>query len=209
MRRAWNVTRAADVDDGPRAGQRQPEVDLDGDGAIGDVALGRAARLLGIARDDRICRVGRTLAVDVRPGESHPWPSQTLGGEKRAQRLVLLDPLPRVAEAGDAVRKLPQRQLRIVLDVEVQVDEAWHQRATGQIQPLRAVRYFALSARLHALDAIAPDGHAHVVLRGPARTIDDPRMVQDRTAAAGRERRCFDSTEARDWRTRGLHTLQQ
>ena len=63
--------------------------------------------------------------------------------------------------------------------MEVQVDEPWHQRATGQIQPLRAVRHFALSARLHALDAIAPDGHAHVVLRGLARAIDDPHMVQD------------------------------
>ena len=87
--------------------------------------------------------------------------------------------MPRVAEAGDAVRELPQRQLRIVLDVEVQIDQSWHQRATGQIQPLRTVRYFALSARLHALDAIGPDGHAHVVLRGLARAIDDPRVVQD------------------------------
>ena len=127
---------------------------------------------------------------------------------KRAQRLVLLDPLPRVAEAGDAVRKLPQRQLRIVLDVEVQVDEAWHQRATGQIQPLRAVRYFALSARLHALDAIAPDGHAHVVLRGPARTIDDPRMVQDqnpRRLAANGER--LDTHHDNEGRKTGARAL--
>ena len=63
--------------------------------------------------------------------------------------------------------------------MEVQIDQPGHQRAAGQIQPLGSVRHFALSARLHALDAIAPDGHAHVVLRGLARAIDDAHMVQD------------------------------
>ena len=67
MRRAGNVMRVADLDDGLRARERQPEVDLQRRRAVADIDLRLAARLIRIAGHDRVGRIRGMLAVDVRP----------------------------------------------------------------------------------------------------------------------------------------------
>ena len=67
MRRAGNVMRVADLDDGLRAREREPEVDLQRGRAVADIDFRLAARLIRIAGHDRVGRVRGMLAVDVRP----------------------------------------------------------------------------------------------------------------------------------------------
>ena len=57
------------------------------------------------------------------------------------QAVEVLVPLARVAERGDAVGELMQRELRVgraVLDVEVRVDQARQHRPPGEIDVLGA-----------------------------------------------------------------------
>ena len=62
-----HVALAAHVDHRLRAAERQAEVDLDRGGALRDRALGVEARLVGVARDDRVVRIRRgSRPVDVR-----------------------------------------------------------------------------------------------------------------------------------------------
>ena len=83
--------------------ERKPEVDLQRRRALRDVRLGMPARLLGVARDDRVGGIGGVLAVDVRAGREDARPGQTVGRDHPAQLVELLVPLPRIAERGDAV----------------------------------------------------------------------------------------------------------
>ena len=124
MRRAGDVMRVADVDDGARARQRQAKVDLQRGRALLDVPLGKPSRLVGIARDDGIVRIGGMVAVDMRPAREDPRPLQPIVRDHLPKSRELVVPLAGIAERRHAMTELTQRQSGIVLDVKVQIDEA-------------------------------------------------------------------------------------
>ena len=136
MRRAGNVMRVADLDDGLRAREREPEVDLQRRRAVADIDFRLAARLIRIAGHDRIGRVRGMLAVDVRPRRENARSRQVIRRDHATQLDELVVPLSRVAERGDAMTELAERELRIVLDVEVRIDQAGHDRAAAEIDRL-------------------------------------------------------------------------
>src|SRR5205814_7172865 len=129
MRRAGQLTCNAVVEDSASDGEGKAEVDFQcrSDGLY--VTLGKPPRFVGVAGHDRVGGVRRTLAVDVRTGREDPGRGETIGGDHPAQFYKLLLPLAWIAKARDAVTELPQGQLRIVLDVEVQIDQARKDRA--------------------------------------------------------------------------------
>ena len=71
MRGAGHIVLPAHPDHRHRARERQPEVDLQRRGAIGDVAFGGAPRFLRIARDGGIERIRGRFTIDMRPGQRH------------------------------------------------------------------------------------------------------------------------------------------
>ncbi len=179
VRGAGNVVRAADADDRAGARQRQPEVDLERRRPALEIALGQPAGLLGVARDDRVGRVRGMLAVDVRPGGEDARPGQTVVGDHRPQSLELLLPLPRIAKRRDAVAQLPQRHLRVVLDMEMQVDQAGGDRAPGKVDALGLGRHGDLRRGAHGRHAFARDDHAAVLDWPRASAVDDADVVED------------------------------
>ena len=128
--------RVADLDDGLRAREREPEVDLQRRRAVADIDFRLAARLIRIAGHDRVGRVRGMLAVDVRPRREDARSRQVIRRDHATQLDELVVPLTRVAERGDAMTELAERQLRIVFDVEVQIDQAGHDRAAAEIDRL-------------------------------------------------------------------------
>ena len=94
--------------------------------------------------------------------------------------------------------------------MKVQVDEAGHHGAAGQIQPHGAVRHGPFSPWSHALDAIVADGHAHIVLRGLSGAIDDARVIQhqdSRRLAANGQRIEVHRDDEEKQRENGAHAL--
>ena len=180
MRGAGHVVLPAYAHHGLRAGEGQPVVDLQRRGAIGDVAFGGAPRFVGIARDRGIERIRGMLTVDVRTGQRHARAGQLLAAHDRLQRVELIDPLPGVAERRHAVGQLPDGQPGIALDVEMQVDQARHDDAAAEIDPLgvRRDRRPGLARRLHRDDAIAAHDDAHVVAGRSAGAIDQPDVIE-------------------------------
>jgi hypothetical protein len=75
VRRAGDATRVAHTDHRLRAFEGKAKINLDSRRPLANVALGETLRLFRIASDDRIARVGRTFAVDVRPGgeDARAW----------------------------------------------------------------------------------------------------------------------------------------
>jgi hypothetical protein len=187
---ARDVMRSADVDHRLRARERKAEVDFQRRRAVRHVDLGLATRLLRIARDDRVRRIRGMLAVDVRPGRENPRPGKSVGRDHPPQLDELVVPLPGITKRCDTVTELPQRQLRVVLDVEVQVDEAGDDRLASQIDPLgvRGNRDGVHGAGI--LNALAPDDDRSALDRRPAPPVDDADVLEDEQAllGAGRSR---------------------
>ena len=98
-----------------------------------------AARFIRIAGDHGVGGVGGVLAVDVRAGREDARPGQAVRHDHAPQLLELLLPLAGIAERGDAVAQLPQRQLRVPLDVKVRVDEAGDDRAAREVHDFGAL----------------------------------------------------------------------
>ena len=118
------------------------------------------------------------LSVDVWAGREDARPWQTVGRDHPPQLVELVVPLTRVAERGHAVAQLPQRQLGIVLDVEMQIDQAGDHRPAGEIDAFRARRGWHCCRRPDAGDAIAVDDDAAVLDRCGASAIDNPYVLE-------------------------------
>src|SRR6476620_3194667 len=100
------------------------------------------------------------FSVDMRTRCEDPRPGNLLGRHHASQSLEFFVPLPRVAKCGHAVAEMTQRQLRIVLDVEVQIDESGDYRVSREVQPLSIGRQ---GHRVHRTDSGNPvtlDDHA-------------------------------------------------
>ena len=145
------------------------------------------ARFLCIAGDDRVGGIGRILAVDVRAGREDARPGQAVGRDHLAQLEELLVPLPGIAERGDAVRELPQRQPRIVLDVEVQIDQPGDHGLAGEIDALGIRRRCHRRRRADGGDALALHDDAAVLDRCAAGAVDDAHVVENERAGLLRD----------------------
>ena len=188
---ARDVVRVAHLDHRLRAGQRQPEVDLERGRAPLDVALGQTSRLVCIASDDGVVGVGRVVAVDVRAAGEDVRPLQAVGGDHLSERHELVVPLSGIAEGGDAVTQLPERQLRVVLDVEMQVDQAGHDRSAAEIDMLSSVGRRRARQRPNRRDAAIRDDDARNRDGRRAGAVDDLRAVEHEHRI-GRTARCLE-----------------
>ena len=179
MRGARYLTCNAHVDNGACAGEGKAEIDFECRSAALYVTLGEPPRFVGIAGHDRVGGIRRMLAVDVRTRREDPWCGEMIGGDHPTQFDELLLPLARITEARDAVTELSQRQLRIVLDVEVQIDQAWKNGTAGQIHGFGVRRPRHGFPRPDRSQAISLDDDAAVLNRRSARAVDHAYIVEN------------------------------
>ncbi len=179
MRGAGNVMRVADLDDGLCARQREPEVDLQRRRAVADIDFRLAARLIRIAGHDRIGGVRGMLAVDVRPRRENARSRQVIRRDHATQLDELVVPLSRVAERGDAMTELAERELRIVLDVEVRIDQAGHDRTATEIDRLDVRGSRDPVVRTDIDDPIALNHDAAVLDRRGTTAVHDADVLED------------------------------
>ena len=106
-------------------------------------------------------------------------PPDAVRRDHPAELVELLVPLARIAKGRDTMTELSQRELRIVLDVEVRIDEAGNHGAAGQIDRLGPGGHRNRRGRSDAHDALALDDDAAVLDRRRAAAVDDPHVVED------------------------------
>jgi hypothetical protein len=192
VRGAWNATRVADLDHRLGTGKRQPEIDFQRRRALGHVALGQSPGLLGVPGDNRVGRVGRAVAIDMRTRREDARSGQLVGRDQPAQFDKLFVPLSRIAERSDAMTQLPQRQLRLVLDVEMQIDESRDYGESRQIDRLGVFRYCRRRRRPDPIDPVAIDDDPGALDGGRAGAVDQAHVVEHHRAtlcAEGRAER--------------------
>ena len=119
------------------------------------------------------------LPVDVRTGERHARTAQMLVRDDLAQPVEPVVPLTGITKAGDAVDQLPDGKLRIALDVEMQIDQARHQYAAGQIDDIGARSDRTPVRGLNRGNPVALHGHADAVARCGTRAVDQARVIQN------------------------------
>ena len=103
-------------------------------------------------------------------------------GDHPAQLDELLLPLAWIAEARNAMTELPERELRIVLDVKVQIDQTRKDRTAGQVDGFSARRRRDRIARPDRHEAIALNDDAAMLDWRRAGAIDDAGIVEDQEA---------------------------
>lgn len=144
------------------------------------------------------------VAVDMRTCREDMGPGRMNRRDHPAQFDEFLVPLPGVAEGGDAMTELLQGELRIVLDMEVEVDQAGHDGAAGEIDALGARRRRHRFGRSDESHAIALNHQPATLDRRAARAIDDADVVEDersrlQTARMQSERTTRESDKKDDW----------
>src|SRR6266540_4300165 len=172
----------AHVDDRLRAGERKPVVDFQRGRPALDRQFRVPPRLLRVARDHGVCRVRRTVAVDVRAGREDPRTGTAVRGDYPPQLVELLVPLTRVAKRGDAMTELPQRELRVVLDVEVRIDQTGNHGTAGEIDRLGVGGRANRRGRPDADDALAFDDDAPVLDWRRAAAVDEADVLEHQSA---------------------------
>src|SRR4030095_15219384 len=119
------------------------------------------------------------FTIDVRTRRKDTGPGQMIVGNHSAQRFKPLVPLAGIAECGDTMNQLSQREFRIVLDMEMQVDEAWHDRASRQVDRFSLRRHVNLCPRANVNNLIAFDDDASMFNRRLAAAVNDTRVIED------------------------------
>lgn len=119
------------------------------------------------------------LPVDVRTRQGDARAAEMLVCDDLAQTLEAVVPLARITKTGDAIYQLPNSQLRIPLDMEVEVDQARHHDASGEIDHVCVRRQRSRAGGFDSCDAIPIDRHAHVVARCAANTVDQADVIED------------------------------
>jgi hypothetical protein len=114
----------------------------------------------------------------VRPRREDPRARQTVRRNHPPQLHEFLVPLARIAERRDAVAELPQRHAGIVLDVEVQIDQAGNDRLARQVDKLTAGRRGRCRGRSGGSHPIAADHNPAVVNRRAAGAVDEARVIE-------------------------------
>ena len=112
---------------------------------------------------------------------------QVIGGNHAAELDEFVVPLAGIAERGDAMAELPERELRVVLDVKVQIDQARHDRAAGKVETFSVRRQRDPVGRTNLCHSI-PVNHQAAVFSGAAPV---PSMI-----------RTLSSTSRRAWGVR-------
>jgi hypothetical protein len=118
------------------------------------------------------------VAIDMRAAGEDVRPLQVVGSDHLAERHELVVPLSGIAERGDAVTQLPERQLRIVLDVEMQVDQAWHDRSAVEVDMLSPIGRRRARQWPDRRDAAIRDDDARGRDGRRAGAVDDLRAVE-------------------------------
>ena len=116
------------------------------------------------------------LAVDVRTGGEDAGRRETIRRNHAAQLDELLFPLAGIPEARHPVAELAERELRVVLDMKVQIDQAGDDRATRQIEDFRVRRQRQRRADLR--DAVSLDYDTPVFNRRGPGAVDHTDVVQ-------------------------------
>src|SRR5207248_9387077 len=111
---------------------------------------------VGVARHDSVSGICGRFVVDVRSRREDPRRRKMICGDHPPQLHEFLLPLAWIAETRNTVTELAERELRIVLDVKVQIDEARKDRTPGQVDGFSARRRRDRLAR--------PDRHKAIVL---------------------------------------------
>src|SRR2546426_8175042 len=194
MCRTRNAVRFAHINHGLRACKREPEVDFQRGRSALNQHLCIATRFLAVARDDGVGGVRGVFAVDVRSRREDPRSGNVVRRNHATQLVELLVPLTWIAKRGDAMTELPQRDLRIVLDVKGEIDETRNHRAAGEGDHLGTGGGTDLWSAPDAGDAAAFDDDAAVLDRRGAAAVDDADVVECDAAhlcsLRGRDRQC-------------------
>jgi hypothetical protein len=103
-----------------------------------------------------------------------------------AQLDELFVPLAGIAKRRDAVAQLTKRELRIALDVEMQIDEAGQHRATAEVDGVGDGRHCDPLGRSGGNDAIPVHDEAARLDGRPATAVDQPHVVEHDWAALHR-----------------------
>jgi hypothetical protein len=180
---------------------------------VGHVRLDSVDLRVGVAIDRLTHLVGRLLVPDAGARRIDTRAIQRDAILFVAQlddfRLLLLVDLAKAHGGGDpVVRVHPQAPdeilscrhgFRLILDVGVGVDHAWHHRLAGKVHPRGACGNLHRGGRAGRRDAAVADENGALLDRSAAGAVDDPHTCQCRDAALRRlGGRSLENDAARD-----------
>ena len=105
-----------------------------------------------------------------------------IGRDHLPQLDELLRPLPGMPEARHPVTELPKRELRIVLDMKVQIDQTRYDRAARQVNGFCAGRRLDRRALADLRDPVPLDYDAAMFDRRGSRPVDHAHIVEHQGA---------------------------